>query len=119
MGSPKALLSLGGQTFFDRVAGALAPAVERTLVLGTGPVPESAAGFSRLEDVDAPGPLGGLLAAFAFAPRAAWIIVSCDLPLWSTDAVRWLIGERSDEAWAVLPRLHVGQIEPLAALYEP
>jgi len=119
MGTPKPLLVLDGVTFFERVARALAPVVERTVVLGRGALPSGAATLDRLDDVAVPGPLGGLLAALAFAPQAAWIVAPCDLPLLTIEAFRWLVAQRSARHWAVLPRLVDGRVEPLAALYEP
>jgi molybdopterin-guanine dinucleotide biosynthesis protein A len=119
MGTTKALLVLDGVTFFERVARALAPVVERTVVLGRGELPSGAERFVRLDDVAVPGPLGGLLAAFTFAPEAAWIVAPCDLPLLTVEAFRWLVAQRSPRHWAVLPRLGDGRVEPLAALYEP
>ena len=119
MGTPKALLTFAGVTFFDRAAQALAPVVERTVVLGRGAVPASAERFSRVDDLDAAGPLGGLLAAAVFAPEAAWLVVACDLPLLTVEALTWLAAQRSVDHWAVLPRVRGDRVEPLAALYEP
>ena len=119
MGTAKALLLLDGESFFDRVTRALAPIVERVVVLGQGALPPGAERLVRLDDVAAPGPLGGLLAAFAFAPDAAWIVVACDQPLLTVEALRWLAAQRSARHWAVLPRTRPDRVEPLAALYEP
>ncbi len=120
MGTAKALLVRDGETFFERVARALAPVVERTVVLGRGALPPGAERFVRLDDdAAAPGPLGGLLAAFDSAPAAAWIITPCDLPLLTAEALHWLAAQRTPHHWAVLPRLAHGRVEPLAALYEP
>lgn len=119
MGSTKALLRLEGRSFLARVANALEPAVERVVILGAGDDPLDQRGWLRLADSQGPaGPLAGMLAAFDWAPQAAWVFAACDLPLLTREAVDWLLGERRADHWAVLPRLQ-GPIEPLFALYEP
>ncbi len=120
MGTPKALLTLGGTTFFARARAALAGDVERIVVLGGGPVPAGHDDLPRRADVAvAQGPLAGMLAAFDFAPQVAWVFAPCDLPLVSAAAVRWLLGQRAAGHWAVLPRLRAPTVEPLFAVYEP
>jgi molybdopterin-guanine dinucleotide biosynthesis protein A len=66
MGAPKALIEVGGTTLAERAAAALAPHVERVVLLGGGPVPAALAGLERLPDAPlAPRPPGGLAAAAA------------------------------------------------------
>lgn len=120
MGSPKQLLAVRGQALLEGVAAALAPHVERLVLLGDGVVPQSLARLERLVDSPAArGPLAGLLAAFACAPQAAWIAAACDLPRVSAAAVAWLLTQRAPGRVAVLPRLSAARVEPLLALYEP
>jgi molybdopterin-guanine dinucleotide biosynthesis protein A len=120
MGTAKALLTYGGVTFFERVARALAPHVERIVVLGDGATPASAAHLERLPDVaDASGPLAGVLAALASRSDRAWLIVACDLPLFRAAAAAWLLDQRAADRRAILPRVGGTHVEPLGALYEP
>lgn len=121
MGRPKALVEVAGTTLAERAAASLAPAVERLVLLGAGPVPNSLGALPRLADAeDAAGPLAGLLAALRSAPQAAWVICPCDLPALTPQAVAWLVGERRPGRLAVLPRVPPdGPPEPLFALYEP
>lgn len=120
MGTTKALLRLEAATFFERVAVALAAVAEEVVVLGSGPIPENAARLRRLGDsADAGGPLAGALAAFAFAPDAAWILAACDQPLLDARALAWLVAQRHPAHWAIQPRLRgAGRVETLGALYE-
>lgn len=64
MGRPKALIEVGGISLAERAAAALAPHVERVVLLGGGPVPAALAGLERLADAPlAPHPPGGRAAA--------------------------------------------------------
>ncbi len=120
MGRPKALLELGGRTIGERVASALAPRVERLLLLGAGPAPDALAGCERLPDPSGlAGPLAGILAALRWQPRATWVIAACDLPFASEEAVAWLLDQRAAGRWAVIPSRSGGGLEPLLAVYEP
>ena len=148
MGRPKALVEVGGRTLAERAVAALAPVVERVVLVGRGPVPPALAGLERLDDalLAAPparpeaglaggppggrrgaagrgpggGPLAGLLAALRSAPGAAWLLCPCDLPGVEPAAAAWLAGERRPGRLAVLPRPSAaGPVDPLFALYEP
>lgn len=128
MGTPKALLTVDGLTFAERAVAALAPHVERVVLLGGGPVPAALEGLERLPDAAIPGvepgtgagPLAALLAALRAAPAAAWILCPCDLPAVRPAAVGWLAAERRPERRAVMARRSASSPpEPLLALYEP
>jgi molybdopterin-guanine dinucleotide biosynthesis protein A len=136
MGSPKALIEVGGVSLAERAAAALAPHVERVVLLGAGPVPAALAGLARLADAplspEAPpgysrpaydpggaGPLAALLAALRAEPAAAWVLCPCDLPAVRPEAVAWLVAQRRPERRAVMARLGpAAPPEPLLALYE-
>ncbi len=121
MGSPKALLEWQGESFVERIAGALATAVEEVVLLGseTG-LPVTAARLPVVADTaGVRGPLAGLLAAFAARPGAAWLIASCDQPLVDAALLAWLVAERRQGRIAVLPRLAPDRIEPFPGVYEP
>ena len=140
MGRPKALIEVGGTTLAERAAAALAPHVERVVLLGAGPVPPALGGLERIADAAlAPGgtagpgerldawppssgggPLAALLAALRAAPAAAGVLCPCDLPAVRPEAVAWLAGLRRAGRRAVIPRLAPdAPPEPLLALYEP
>ena len=120
MGRPKHLLEAGTQTWVERLVATVKGCVDRVVLLGSGDIPESLRALPKLCDVeDAQGPLRGQLAALRWAPFASWVFVSCDLPLFSEAALRWLLGHRRPGVWAALPR-HAGSgvIEPLFAYYD-
>ena len=120
MGRPKPTVGFRGRPLVERVVAALEREVEEVVLLGDGPCPASLAGLATLADArDARGPMAGMLAALRWAPRAAWVIAACDLPLVTGEAIAWLLGERAPGRWAVIPSLDGGRLEPLLAVYEP
>ncbi|NOZ95094.1 MAG: molybdopterin-guanine dinucleotide biosynthesis protein B [Acidobacteria bacterium] len=120
MGRPKQLLEHGGITFAEIAHAALAPHVERVVLLGGGELPPALRGLERLPDPPAlAGPMAGLAAALRWAPRAAWLLVACDLPRLSREVLAWLVEQRAPGRRAVLPTGPSGRIEPLLAVYEP
>lgn len=121
MGRPKGLLRAGGRTLLERTFATLSDVTHHTVLIGQGDLPAALGHEIRLADVQGvPGPLGGMLAAFRWAPDCAWIITAVDMPFMSVEACRWLLKQRRPGAWAVLPRLSDnGRVEATAALYEP
>lgn len=120
MGTAKQLLEWRGRTLAEHAVVALAPHVEEVYLLGRGEVPEALDSLPRLADrFGVRGPLGGILASLDHEPEAGWLILGCDQPLASREAIEWLLGERRDGIWAVLPRLSEAGVEPLLAVYEP
>lgn len=121
MGRPKHLLrASGGGTWLERVVSVARPCVAETVLLGRGAVPERLKGLVRLPDVPGrEGPLAGLLSAMRWQPWVSWLMIACDVPLLSTDALRWLLTTRAPGVWATLPRLQEGAgVEPLPAHYD-
>ncbi len=122
MGFPKSLLRAGGEFVLERIVAAAGEVSREVVLVGEAPLP--AGELSALRRIpDAPGvegPLGGLLAALRWRPRARWIALSCDAPFLSADALRWLIAQTEPGAIAVLPHLDSPETpEPLIALYTP
>ncbi|MGH9476287.1 MAG: GTP 3',8-cyclase MoaA [Terriglobales bacterium] len=113
MGRSKAWLDWQGQPL-------LAHMVALARAAGAGPIAVVAppdvelppiSGACRLHDVVAArGPLGGLLAALRWQPRA--LVLACDLPHLSPVFLRWLAGHgRSFDGWTW------PQNQPLCAVY--
>lgn len=66
------------------------------------------------------GPTGGILTALHFKPESAWLVVACDLPFLSSDALRWLIDARDPSKVATAYQNPDDRLpEPLIAIYEP
>jgi molybdenum cofactor guanylyltransferase len=121
MGRAKALLEWRGSTFVERIADLLAAVVPEVVLLGTATgLPAEISALPAVADAPgARGPLAGLLAAFAFRPDSAWLVLTCDQPRLTPATLRWLIGERRSDRLAVLPRLVTSRIEPFPGIYEP
>lgn len=117
MGRPKHLLKVNGGTLLQRACVALAAHAAEVVVLG------QARGTVRRPWLpDAPGvsgPLAGVLSALRWHPCAAWLITACDMPALGADALAWVLDQRRPGVWAVIPADPSGQLEPLAAVWEP
>ena len=66
------------------------------------------------------GPIAGISAALQQHPKAAWLVVACDLPFITRDVLIRLIEQRDLQAIATAYRsAHDGLPEPLCAIWEP
>lgn len=122
MGHPKHLIrGENGQTWVEHTANLLSSFVEEVVLSGQGEVPDSLSHLQRLADIpEVKGPLTGILAAMRRHPDSCWLLIACDMPNISKEALQWLIANRSEGSFGVVPRLHDdGFVEPLLALYEP
>lgn len=66
------------------------------------------------------GPMAGITAALAEHPKAAWLVVACDLPFVDGATLGSLIARRDPQRIATAYRSsHDGLPEPLCAIWEP
>lgn len=66
------------------------------------------------------GPIAGISAALHAHPKAAWLVVACDLPFLNEQTLRYLIEHRDPRKIAtVFKSSHDGLPEPLCAIWEP
>lgn len=66
------------------------------------------------------GPIAGISAALQAHPKAAWLVVACDLPLLNEQTLRHLIAQRDPHKLATVYRSsHDNLPEPLCAIWEP
>jgi molybdenum cofactor guanylyltransferase len=66
------------------------------------------------------GPIAGITAALQQHPKAAWLVVACDLPFITREVLANLIDRRDLQAVATAYRsAHDGLPEPLCAIWEP
>lgn len=66
------------------------------------------------------GPIAGITAALAEHPKAAWLVVACDLPFITAQTVQNLIAQRDPQRVATAYRSnHDSLPEPLCAIWEP
>jgi molybdopterin-guanine dinucleotide biosynthesis protein A len=66
------------------------------------------------------GPIAGISAALLEHPKAAWLVLACDLPFLSERTLQHLIAHRDPHKLATAYRsAHDGLPEPLCAIWEP
>ena len=78
-------------------------------------------GYATLTDEDKyRGPFNGILSAHNRHPKAAWLILACDLPLIDLPALKQLIQERNTKKLATAFANEKDPLpEPLCAIWEP
>jgi len=121
MGQPKHLITDDyGRTWLEHSVDILKPFVDGMVLSGSGSFPASLAGISRLEDIPGVvGPLTGILSAVRWKPQVSWLIIACDMPYVSAEAVEWLLTYRCYDYWGCVPRMADGvYFEPLFAWYD-
>lgn len=73
-----------------------------------------------VDTVSAKGPAAGILSAHEKEPDTAWLVVACDMPLLSTESIKYLLAHRDASKAAttfVSPVNHLA--EPLITIWEP
>jgi len=121
MGRPKHLITDdSGKTWLEHTIDILTPLTDGMVISGAGTLPESLTGQSRLLDIPGVvGPLTGILSASRWLPQVSWLVIACDMPHISTDAVEWLLTHRKPGCWGCAPRMmRTDHIEPLFAWYD-
>jgi len=77
-------------------------------------------GFRQIPDLHSQsGPGAGILAAHAYNPQSAWLVIACDMPLVDAQLLRQLIQGRRPESGITAFRVPGDKPEPLCAVYEP
>jgi molybdopterin-guanine dinucleotide biosynthesis protein A len=73
-----------------------------------------------VDSVAGEGPIAGIRSALAAHPKAAWLVLACDLPYLSDAALDYLLRRRDATAFATAYKsAHDGLPEPLCAIWEP
>jgi molybdopterin converting factor subunit 1 len=66
------------------------------------------------------GPIAGISAALLEHPKAAWLVLACDLPFLTERTLQYLVSHRDPQKIATVYRsAHDGLPEPLCAIWEP
>jgi molybdopterin-guanine dinucleotide biosynthesis protein A len=117
MGTDKALLSLGGRNFVERINAALTSITTETSLVGAESVDAAWPQLRAVPDVHVKwGALGGLHAALSYC-RAEWAaVVACDLPFVTGELFVRLASLRENFD-AIVPVQQDGRWQPLCALY--
>ncbi|WP_227396372.1 molybdenum cofactor guanylyltransferase [Jeotgalibacillus aurantiacus] len=120
-GKAKAFAEFDGAPFYKKAVDALTPHVEK-VVLSIRHEQENAFSNSDLElikDLDPYvncGPLGGLYALMKQTDGDAYLVLPCDLPLFTEKASSKLFQQFEEGVMAVIPEVD-GMLQPLSALY--
>lgn len=123
MGQPKHLLKVhknGSESWLERTIRLVEPLVDGVVVSGKGDLPANLTDLPRIPDIPGvAGPLTGVLAAMRWQPAISWVVIACDMPLISADALNWLLSGRRPGCWGRLPCLSDSDFcEPLFAWYD-
>jgi len=123
MGQPKHLLTMqqgSTESWIERTVRLVQPHVDGLVVSGKGELPVSLEHLERIPDIPGvAGPLTGVLSAMRWQPGISWLVIACDMPFISGDAINWLLKGRRSGCWGRLPRLRGSDFcEPLFSLYD-
>jgi molybdopterin-guanine dinucleotide biosynthesis protein A len=73
-----------------------------------------------VDSVPGDGPIVGIRSALAAHPKAAWLVLACDLPFLSDQSIEFLVRSRDAGGFATAYKsAHDGLPEPLCAIWEP
>ncbi|MGE3799948.1 MAG: molybdenum cofactor guanylyltransferase [Candidatus Kapaibacterium sp.] len=119
MGEDKALLQWNGESLLERTVRTATSTGKPVLVVGRSEPegwPFAEVQFAT-DDYPRIGPLGGLETALALTGSDICLI-SCDLPLLSVEALRWLISQRphGTDSHGLICK-NQGRLEPLFSIY--
>lgn len=121
MGSPKHLLAADdGKTWLQRSISVLDPEVASVVISGAGNIPKTLTSYKRIADIPGvAGPLSGIASAMRYNPVVSWLLLACDMPGISTEAINWLLKQRKPGRIAIIPKNPgSGMSEPLFAWYD-
>jgi len=119
----KAALKYRGSSQLDRafeLAGRHVPEVFLSVRADQTLDPMRAQRRMIVDAIAGEGPIIGIRSALAAFPRVAWLVLACDLPFLSDEAVDYLLRKRDSAGVATAYRsAHDGLPEPLCAIWEP
>lgn len=119
----KAALRYHGQTQLEWAMAFIEPHVDKAFVSVRADQADDPvrARFGLITDTrEGLGPIGGIVAAQAYHPEAAWLVIACDLPFLDADSLKVLLAARDPQRPATAFRSsHDGLPEPLCAIWEP
>ena len=114
MGQDKALLLLDGKTLLEHVTASMQSVFPKVIV-SVRRLREDVDTPQVCDEVEASGPLAGLIAGLAQVDTPWIFVVACDMPFVSETVVMHLAKLRASHQ-AVVPVAH-GHIQPMAAFY--
>jgi molybdopterin-guanine dinucleotide biosynthesis protein A len=117
MGTDKALLTLDGLPFLERLSCELSEFDELLISVDSTDNHPPIKLTSIADIYPNCGPMGGLCTALSVCKSDALIVLSCDMPLFRRDFGEYLCGEFTPDADAVVPLTSDGRVHPLCAVY--
>jgi molybdenum cofactor guanylyltransferase len=116
MGQDKGLMLLQGKAMVLHVIEQLQPQVAEVLLVANAPAYQQF-GFRVVPDLVAEaGPMGGIYTGLTASASEYTIVLSCDMPFISAEAVRYLIEHAREDVDICVASLQ-GQMQPLFGLY--
>lgn len=119
LGKSKALEIASGKSLIERVIQRLKQLNSRVLIATSREQSDLLVAIDAEILVDIypnKGPLGGIYTGLMASQCSRNIVVACDMPFLNTKLLRYMV-ELSRDFDAVVPRLSMGTIEPLHAIY--
>lgn len=116
MGKDKGFVFWNGKPFVNHSIDALKPLVNNIIIVSDYPQYDSL-GYKRIEDVfPETGPLSGLYSSLLKSDSDLNVVLSCDIPLISSEIVEKLLSVYTKETNAVVCKVNE-RVMPLVALY--
>lgn len=119
LGKAKALEIAGGKSLIERVVQRLKQLSSHVLIATSKEQLDLLAAIDAEILVDIypdKGPLGGMYTGLMASPFLHNVVVACDMPFLNIELVRYMV-ELSRDFDACVPRLSMGRLEPLHAVY--
>ncbi|MEW7278786.1 molybdenum cofactor guanylyltransferase [Aquimarina sp. 2201CG1-2-11] len=117
MGSEKGLVLLKEKPFINHIINAVKPLVKEIVIVSSNTCYDDYT-RKRIEDsVPNAGPVAGLLTGLRYSETENNIVLSCDVPMVTTDVLKKLLAYK-DEDYDVVQFEAKGKTIPLIALYK-
>lgn len=117
MGSDKGMLLLHGAVFIEHIVKALKVASVENITIVSDNAAYDFLNCNRIQDIyPNKGPVGGIFTALSYSKTKENIILSVDVPLISSDIIKWLIANKSQEKQITQVKV-LDKASPLIAIY--
>lgn len=115
MGTDKGLMDFGGKKIVQYVIEQVKPLVEKVVIVSNNPEYKQF-GLKVIEDVIKDvGPAGGIYTALCHSKAEKNIVLSCDMPFVSQEALKSLIDQSLD--WEITVPVYKQKLEPMISVY--
>ncbi|MCX6155359.1 MAG: molybdenum cofactor guanylyltransferase [Candidatus Kapabacteria bacterium] len=98
MGTEKSLMKIGDKTVIEIIISRLQPLFESISVISNNPEEYTFLDLPVYEDIfKGQGPISGIHSALTHSRTDSALIISCDIPMISSDAISYIISNRNDK----------------------